>query len=325
MNDPNWFFSATAQSFAAIVAIIGGFILSKFISLSLDKRNLESRINKLKDKLKNNEEHYKEKILEWKNPIEKILFSYIDGLFLRKIKENFENELKKEINEINSIFHFKKFEEKYKEILILCYKIKYVSHEIGYKLEKIGFDNIEEIMRYLNNNKNEFNEMFEKYELDYKYKDKVFSYIENHKKGEHFKNKIKIKEFLELNRNIENIYSEWKRDLYIKASYSNKEAKLLELWEEHENLNDEKSQCKSEIESIREDKILRESWKPLFWLFSCGVVAPLFVLIFDFLWGKYVNNTYYIIPFVFIILIITISLIKTIRHFKNQLNEFWDL
>ena len=39
-TDPNWLYSTIAQSSAAIVAIIGGFITASVLSLSAEKRSL---------------------------------------------------------------------------------------------------------------------------------------------------------------------------------------------------------------------------------------------------------------------------------------------
>ena len=47
-TDPNWLYSTIAQSSAAIVAIIGGFITASVLSLSAEKRSL---INQKKDKV----------------------------------------------------------------------------------------------------------------------------------------------------------------------------------------------------------------------------------------------------------------------------------
>jgi hypothetical protein len=44
MNDPNWLYSTIAQSSAAIVAIIGGFITSTVLSLIVEKRRLKNEI-----------------------------------------------------------------------------------------------------------------------------------------------------------------------------------------------------------------------------------------------------------------------------------------
>jgi hypothetical protein len=44
-NDPNWLFSTIAQSSAAIVAIIGGFVTATVLSLSAEKRSLTNQRN----------------------------------------------------------------------------------------------------------------------------------------------------------------------------------------------------------------------------------------------------------------------------------------
>jgi hypothetical protein len=65
LADPNWFYSSTAQSAAAIVAIVGGFVTSRLLGLSAERstlqnelsdkefrlRTLQKRTNRLKDDL----------------------------------------------------------------------------------------------------------------------------------------------------------------------------------------------------------------------------------------------------------------------------------
>ncbi|MBA7672472.1 hypothetical protein ES703_80649 [subsurface metagenome] len=43
--DPNWLYSTIAQSSAAIVAIIGGFITATVLMLTAEKRSLETQIS----------------------------------------------------------------------------------------------------------------------------------------------------------------------------------------------------------------------------------------------------------------------------------------
>lgn len=49
--DPNWLYSAAAQSAAAIVAIIGGFITSRLLALAAEKRTLEQQLLTLESKI----------------------------------------------------------------------------------------------------------------------------------------------------------------------------------------------------------------------------------------------------------------------------------
>ena len=51
ITDPNWLFSTAAQSAAAIVAIIGGFIASRVIDLNARKGAVDAEINALEDRL----------------------------------------------------------------------------------------------------------------------------------------------------------------------------------------------------------------------------------------------------------------------------------
>ncbi|MFC2013361.1 hypothetical protein ACFLU8_00490 [Chloroflexota bacterium] len=55
--DPNWLYSTIAQSSAAIVAIIGGFITASVLMLITEKRNLKNRLADNKYYL-NNEAKY---------------------------------------------------------------------------------------------------------------------------------------------------------------------------------------------------------------------------------------------------------------------------
>src|SRR5205085_1660535 len=43
-TDPNWLLSSTAQSAAALVAIVGGFLVSRVITLSTERQGLERRL-----------------------------------------------------------------------------------------------------------------------------------------------------------------------------------------------------------------------------------------------------------------------------------------
>lgn len=47
VTDPNWLFSTAAQSAAALVAIIAGFIVSRLLALSADRNSLKSRVNEI--------------------------------------------------------------------------------------------------------------------------------------------------------------------------------------------------------------------------------------------------------------------------------------
>ena len=50
-TDPSWLYSTIAQSSAAIVAIIGGFITASVLYLSAEKRSLVKRLDEMKAKL----------------------------------------------------------------------------------------------------------------------------------------------------------------------------------------------------------------------------------------------------------------------------------
>lgn len=51
MNDPNWLLSTLAQSTAALVAIIGGFLVSRLVQLSSEKTGLRRRLAAANDEL----------------------------------------------------------------------------------------------------------------------------------------------------------------------------------------------------------------------------------------------------------------------------------
>lgn len=66
--DPNWLFATYAQSTAAIVAILGGFIVSRILSLSAQKNNIKAEIEDLDTNISTNlTEHNqeKEKVIEY--------------------------------------------------------------------------------------------------------------------------------------------------------------------------------------------------------------------------------------------------------------------
>ena len=52
IGDPNWLYSTIAQSSAAIVAIIGGFITASVLTLTAEKRNLTNQLKEKKIHLK---------------------------------------------------------------------------------------------------------------------------------------------------------------------------------------------------------------------------------------------------------------------------------
>ena len=59
MADPNWLYSSTAQSAAAIVAIVGGFITSRLLGLSAERSALQNELAAKQSKLKalQNQDH----------------------------------------------------------------------------------------------------------------------------------------------------------------------------------------------------------------------------------------------------------------------------
>ncbi len=57
--DPNWLLSTTAQSTAALVAIVGGFLLSRVLALAAERNGLALREAQLGDEVKLAEETYR--------------------------------------------------------------------------------------------------------------------------------------------------------------------------------------------------------------------------------------------------------------------------
>ncbi|MGC2486350.1 MAG: hypothetical protein WA359_08920 [Acidimicrobiales bacterium] len=55
--NPNWLYSTAAQSAAALVAIMGGFLVSRLIALSVDKDSLRRRTEEAKNRLGSSEDH----------------------------------------------------------------------------------------------------------------------------------------------------------------------------------------------------------------------------------------------------------------------------
>lgn len=52
MTDPNWLLATMAQSAAALVAIIGGFLVSRVITLSTERRGLDRRVREIRESAK---------------------------------------------------------------------------------------------------------------------------------------------------------------------------------------------------------------------------------------------------------------------------------
>ena len=58
-TDPNWLLSSVAQSAAALVAIIGGFLVSRLISLSVDRGRIDEQLRRTEAQLRVNEQTLK--------------------------------------------------------------------------------------------------------------------------------------------------------------------------------------------------------------------------------------------------------------------------
>ena len=52
MIDPNWFYSALAQSAAAIVGLIGAFVTSRVMMMASERSRIEKRINEINAEIK---------------------------------------------------------------------------------------------------------------------------------------------------------------------------------------------------------------------------------------------------------------------------------
>ena len=316
--DPNWFFSATAQSFAAIVAIIGGFILTKHISLSVNRKRYIFKINDLEDKLKNIEEKYKPAILELKKIIwDCFIRSY--NVCFREIGSDFKKEFKDEFDNIEIISHYQKFEEKIKEVIKNIHRIYAVSIEIG------PSDEISEIQTDFTKNKF-FTNLFDKYKLDLCFENIVSSYILNEIKEGRNIVRARLKdhqEILESDEIFENKYQKLKLNKPGKdINFSEKENNLRNLWEEIQNMKDAKNQYEIEnkeeiIRNKKEIESIKKSYKPIKLLFIFGVIIPLIALFLDSIFGKILCDFYYI-AFFFIATLGTMSgIVFAIR--KNYL------
>ena len=56
--DPNWLLSTTAQSTAALVAIVGGFLLSRVLAFAAERNGLALREAQLREEVRLAEETY---------------------------------------------------------------------------------------------------------------------------------------------------------------------------------------------------------------------------------------------------------------------------
>lgn len=49
LTDPNWLLATMAQAAAVLVAVIGGFLVSRVITLSAERRGLDRRVREIKE------------------------------------------------------------------------------------------------------------------------------------------------------------------------------------------------------------------------------------------------------------------------------------
>ena len=49
-TDPNWLLATMAQSAAAMVAVIGGLLVSRVITLSAERRGLDRRVREIRER-----------------------------------------------------------------------------------------------------------------------------------------------------------------------------------------------------------------------------------------------------------------------------------
>ena len=68
MTDPNWFYSALAQSAAAIVGLIGAFVTSKVMMMASERSRIENRINEINAEIKELERQ-NDPLLEYNNEV----------------------------------------------------------------------------------------------------------------------------------------------------------------------------------------------------------------------------------------------------------------
>jgi hypothetical protein len=238
--------------------------------------------------------------------------------------------LKEKINQIDLISHYKSFEEIYKEIILLIYKIMAVSIEIIHK-NKIGipYGNLNVIKEHICYYKIDLITIFDKWNLDFnQYVEKVARYIWSEMRGhanldpqstilkecqEIYESKIKLEE----------AYTSIK--IYYKNSDSrikffiDTETILENLWEELQNLKDEKSQYKREIQVIDEDESLKKVKKPLLLLFIFGVIFPLCLLIIVSILKNVLCVYHYWAFYLLTIVGIGYALRETYKYFRTYL------
>jgi len=103
MTDPNWFYSALAQSAAAIVGLIGAFVTSRVMMMAGERSRIEKRIQEVNAEIKELERqkhtgtYYSNDVIREKERMREI--SYKDA----KIQE-----LQDQLNQIALPKHFKR-------------------------------------------------------------------------------------------------------------------------------------------------------------------------------------------------------------------------
>ena len=58
--NPNWLLATMAQSAAALVAIVGGFLVSRVVTLSSERQGLEQRGRELEQRMQGHQERLQE-------------------------------------------------------------------------------------------------------------------------------------------------------------------------------------------------------------------------------------------------------------------------
>lgn len=156
--DYNWLFSATAQCSAAIVAILGGFIASRLLSINSERRELSIKISDVDDEIIHKEKRIKE-LEEWllEEDSEDFIRSKFDELVAEKsienvytVAESYERDIDKYrkywddalvvVQKAKNYFNNNALKEEFKDIARIqlnnMYDLTYDIWEKVYKLEK---------------------------------------------------------------------------------------------------------------------------------------------------------------------------------------------
>lgn len=143
--DPNWFYSTSAQCAAAIVGLIGAFLITKLI-------NQKAYLSQIKKEIKENRIN-----IESINEEIKTKKEYIQNIDDRELVDEFLSHIMNEINpdvppDLDSIYNLAQKHEKYININKEILKNEY-NEEYFIKLVNHLEESIDEFLKYLDNSK----------------------------------------------------------------------------------------------------------------------------------------------------------------------------